>query len=104
MFILIIDAVQEAMQNFLDQKGVHVIDNYYPKPSGENDIRGFENHNGTGFNPDAFHLCLMQTFGGKWNKVVLEMLTTGFILAVKMGKHKHVKHSWLQLQQEEVQK
>lgn len=92
------------MRNFLDQKGVRVVDNYYPEPPGENDVRGFENHNGTGPNPDAPRLCLTQTFGGKWNKAVLEMLTTGFILAVKTGKHKPVEHSWPQLQQEEVRK
>ena len=104
VLILATDAAQEAMRSFLYQKGVRAVDKYYPEPPGENDVREYENYNGTGPNPDAPRLCLTQTFGGKWNKAVLEMLTTGFILAVKTGKHKPIEHSWPQMQEEEVRK
>ncbi len=92
------------MRNFLDQKGVRAKDKYYPEPPTDDVVRAYEEHNVMGPNPDAPRLCLTQNLGGKWNKAVLEILTTAFISAVKNGKHKPVEHTWPQMQEVKVRK
>ncbi len=102
--ILATDVMQEAMRGFLDQKGVRAMNGYYPEPPQEDIVEAYEEHGLMGPNPDAPRVCLMENLGGKWNKAVLEMLTTAFISAVKQGNYKPVEHTWPQMQEEVVRK
>jgi hypothetical protein len=102
--MLTIDATQEAMRGFLDQKGVRALKGYYPEPPNEESVRAYEEYDLIGPNLDAPRVCLTQNLGGKWNTAVLEILTTAFISAVKQGKCKPVEHTWSQMQQEAVRK
>lgn len=104
VFILATDGTQEAMRDFLDLKGVRASNNYYPDPPDKELVKAFEEHGLIGPSPDAPRVCLTQDFGGKWNKAVLEILTTAFISAVKQGKYKSVVPTWPQMQMEEVRK
>lgn len=92
------------MRDFLDQKGVRSVGDYFPEPPEEQLVTAYEEHGLIGPNPDAPRVCLTQNLGGKWNKAVLEILTTAFISAVKQGKHRPVEHTWPQMQHEEVRK
>lgn len=91
------------MRNFLDQKGVRPSNNNFPEPPGEERVRAYE-LGLIGPDPDAPRICLTQNLGGNWNKAVIEILTAGFISAVKDGKHRPVEHTWPQMQQKAVKK
>lgn len=91
------------MRDFLDQKGVCPSKNNFPEPPEEDRVRAYE-LGLIGSDPDVPRVCLTQTLGGKWNSAVLEILTTGFISAVKDGKHRPVEHTWPQMQEEVVRK
>ncbi|KAN0136800.1 hypothetical protein V8E53_005241 [Lactarius tabidus] len=45
---------------------------------------------------------LVDTFKGKWNKEVVDILTTKFILAVKQGVYKHIQPTWLQMKENSI--
>ena len=102
--LLATDTAQEAMRDFLDQKGVRAKRNYYPDPPDEQHVRAYEELGLVGPPMDAPRVCLTQTLGGKWNKAVLEILTTTFISAVEQGKHKPVDPTWPSMEQKAVRK
>jgi hypothetical protein len=98
------NAAQYAMRKFLDQHGVSASADYDPQPPEEQHVRAYEDHGLMQPNMDAPRICLTQNLGGKWNKALIEMLTTEFISAVKEGKHKPVEHTWPQMQEGSVRK
>jgi hypothetical protein len=78
------------MRKFLESKGVLVKKDYFPNEPEVRLVDAFEDHGIMGLDPNSPHVCLMQTFKGKWNKEVVEILTAAFILAVKHRKYKPV--------------
>lgn len=91
------------MRDFLDQRGVRAANGYFPEPPEDRLVTAYEEHDIMGPTSDAPCVCLTQNFAGKWNKAVLEILTTEFISAVEQGKHRPVEHTWPHMQQEVVQ-
>jgi len=92
------------MRKFLESKGVRASNNHYPNEPEDRLVNAFEDHGVMGPDVDAPRVCLRQTFKGKWNKEVVEMLTTAFISAVKRGEYKPVQHTWPQMREENVRK
>ncbi|KAH9011499.1 hypothetical protein EDB85DRAFT_2159896 [Lactarius pseudohatsudake] len=70
---------------------------YFPDPPDEGIVKAYEEHGLLGPDPSAPRVCLKQTFKGKWNKEVVDILTTKFISAVKLGTYKPVQHTWPQM-------
>jgi hypothetical protein len=96
------DVTQEAMRKFLESKGVLASKDYLPDEPEGRLVDAFEEYGIVGPSPIAPRVCLTQTFKGKWNKEVVEMLTIEFVSAVKQGTYKPVQHSWLQMAEEKV--
>ena len=92
------------MQKFLESKGVLVKKDYFPDEPKARLVNVFEDHGIMGPDPNSPRVCLMQTFKGKWNKEVVEILTAAFILAVKEGRYKPVQHIWPQMGEDKVRK
>jgi len=90
------------MWKFLNSKGVLVTNDYISDVPEEQVIHAFEDHGIMGPDPNAPHVCLMQTFKKQWNKQVVEILTVAFILAVKQGEYKSVQHTWPQMTEDKV--
>ncbi|KAH9033067.1 hypothetical protein EDB85DRAFT_1890353 [Lactarius pseudohatsudake] len=89
--------VDEAMRKFLESMGALAKKDYFPDPPDEGIVKAYEEHGLLGPDPSAPHVCLKQTFKGKWNKEVVDILTTKFISAVKLGTYKSVQHTWPQM-------
>lgn len=104
MVILATDVTQLAMRDFLDRKGVRATNGYYPEPPDGELVEAYETHGLIGPNRDAPRVCLTQSLGGKWNKAVLEILTTAFIYDVKQGTYRPVEHTWSPMQEKMVRK
>ncbi|KAI9439155.1 WD40-repeat-containing domain protein [Lactarius indigo] len=96
--------IDEAMRKFLESGGVLATKDYIPDDPDEGRVKAYEEHGLLGPDPSAPRICLKQTFRGKWNKEVVEMLATNFILAVKKGTYKPVQHTWLQMNEDKVRK
>ena len=78
------------MRKFLESKGVLAKKDYFPDEPEARLVDAFEDHGIMGPDPNSPRVCLTQTFKGKWNKEVVEILTAAFISAVKHGKYKPV--------------
>ena len=102
--ILATDVAQEAMRKFLESKGVLAVKDYYPDGPEDQLVRAYEKHGYFGPDLDAPRICLSQTFRGKWNKQVVDILTAAFISAVQQGEYEPIRHSWSQLKEDEVRK
>jgi hypothetical protein len=92
------------MWKFLESKGALAKKDYFPDEPKARLVDAFEDHGIMGLDPNSPHVCLTQTFKGKWNKEVVEILTAVFISAVKHGKYKPVQHIWPQIGEDEVRK
>ena len=92
------------MRKFLESKGVLVKKDYFPDEPKAWLVDAFEDHGISGPDPNSPHVCLTQTFKGKWNKEIVEILTMAFILAVKQGQYKPVQHIWPQMGEDKVRK
>jgi len=92
------------MQKFLESKGVLAKKDYFPDEPEARLVNAFEDHGIMGPDPNSPHVCLTQTFKGKWNKEVVEILTVAFILVVKQGQYKPVQHIWPQIGEDKVRK
>jgi hypothetical protein len=92
------------MRKFLESKGVLAKKDYFPDDPEARLVDAFEDHGIMGPDPNSPRVCLTQTFKGKWNKEVVEILTAAFILAVKQGQYKPVQHIWPQMGEDEVRK
>jgi hypothetical protein len=95
---------QEAMRKFLESRGVLAGKDYFPDGAVEEHVRAYETHHLLGPDPKAPRICLNQTFKGKWNKAVVDILTTAFISAVKQGEYEPVQYAWSQMKEDEVRK
>ena len=102
--IIAADVVQEAMRKFLESRGVLAGKDYYPDGPADQQVRAFEGHSLLGPDPNSPRICLNQTFKGKWNKEVVDILTASFISAVKQGIYQPVQYSWPQMKEGEVRK
>ena len=102
--VVVIDVKQEAMRKFLESKGVLPTFNYTPNDPDERQVRAYEEFGLPGPDPSAPRVSLQQTFKGKWNKEVVEILTTKFIAAVKLGTYSPVLHTWSQMEEDNVRK
>ncbi|KAH9174090.1 hypothetical protein EDB89DRAFT_2068051 [Lactarius sanguifluus] len=89
--------VDEAMRKFLKSMGVLTKKGYFPNLPDEGIVKAYEEHSLLGPIPSAPCICLKQTFKGKWNKEVVDILTIKFISAVKQGMYKSVQHTWPQM-------
>ncbi|KAH8977147.1 hypothetical protein EDB86DRAFT_3093060 [Lactarius hatsudake] len=89
--------VDEAMRKFLESMGTLAKKDYFSDPPDEGIVKAYEEHGLLGPDPSAPRVCLKQTFKGKWNKEVVDILTTKFISAVKLGTYKSVQHTWPQM-------
>ncbi|KAI9430617.1 hypothetical protein H4582DRAFT_2086590 [Lactarius indigo] len=89
--------VDEAMRKFLESMGVLATKDYSPGHHDEGIVKAYEEHGLLGPDPSVPHVCLKQTFKGKWNKEVVDTLTRKFISAVKQGTYKPVQHTWPQM-------
>ncbi|KAH9012576.1 hypothetical protein EDB85DRAFT_1900244 [Lactarius pseudohatsudake] len=96
--------VDEAMRKFLESMGTLAKKDYFPDPPDEGIVKAYEEHGLLGPDPSAPRVCLKQTFKGKWNKEVVDILTTKFISAVKLGTYKPVQHTWPQMTEDNVRK
>ena len=92
------------MRHFLKSKGVLARKGYLPDEPDKRLVKAFEENGEVGPDPKAPRVCLMQTFKGKWNKEVVEVLTAEFISAVNKGRYKHVQHSCPLMTEDEVRK
>ncbi len=102
--IVTIDAIQEAMHKFLESEGVLATKDYFPDEPDEERVKAYEEHGLLGLDPSAPHICSKQTFRGKWNKEVVEILATKFIVAVKKGTYQPIQHTWPQMNEDKVRK
>lgn len=102
--IVATDVVQDAMRKFLESRGVLAGKDYFPDGAGEEHVRAYEKHHLLGPDLNAPRICLNQTFKGKWNKAVVDILTTAFISAVKQGSYESVQYAWPQMKEDEVRK
>ncbi|KAH9174007.1 hypothetical protein EDB89DRAFT_1904954 [Lactarius sanguifluus] len=96
--------IDEAMRKFLESEGVLATKDYFPDDADEGRVKAYEEHGLLGPDPSAPRICLKQTFKGKWNKEVVEILATKFILAVKKGTYKAIQHTWPQMNEDKVRK
>ncbi|KAH8994145.1 hypothetical protein EDB86DRAFT_2829962 [Lactarius hatsudake] len=92
----------EAMHKFLESEGVLVTKDYFPDDADEGRVKAYEEHGLLGPDPSTPRICLKQMFKGKWNKEVVEILVTNFILAVKKGTYKAIQHTWPQMNKDRV--
>lgn len=92
------------MRKFLESKGALATKDYFPEDPDEGRVKAYEEHGLVGPDPRAPRICLNQTFRGKWNQEVVEILTTKFILAVKQGIYKPVQPTWPQMKEDNVRK
>jgi len=92
------------MWKFLESKGVLVEKSYFSDEPEARLVDAFEDHGISGPDPNSPCVCLTQTFKGKWNKEVVELLTTGFITAIEKGMYQPVKIDWPQMMQDDVRK
>lgn len=92
------------MRKFLESKGVLAKKDYFPDEPEARLVDAFEDHGIMGPDPNSPRVCLTQTFKGKWNKEVVEILTAVFISVVKHRKYKPVQHIWPQIGEDEVRK
>ena len=92
------------MRKFLESKGALVTKVYFPENPDEGRVKAYEEHGLVGPDLRAPCVCWNQTFKGRWNKEVVEMLTTNFILAVKQGVYKPVHQTWPQMKEEAIRK
>ena len=92
------------MRKFLERKGVLARKNHFPDEPEEERVMAYEEHELMGPDPDAPRISLKQTFKAKWNKEVVEILTTQFVLAVKQGTYKPVESTWSQMNVDDVRK
>jgi hypothetical protein len=99
-----IRVAQEAMRKFLDSRGALAKKDYYPDEPEDELVRAYEEHHLLGPDPDAPRICLKQTFKGKWNRSVVDILTAAFISEVKRGTYTPVQASWPQMKRDEVWK
>lgn len=96
------DVTQEAMRKFLESRGVLASKDYLPDEPEGRLVDEFEEYGIVGPSSIAPRVCLTQTFKGKWNKEVVEMLTVEFISTVKRGTYNPVQHTWLQMTEDKV--
>ncbi|KAH9016470.1 hypothetical protein EDB84DRAFT_1443103 [Lactarius hengduanensis] len=96
--------IDEAMRKFLESEGVLATKDYFPDDADEGRVKAYEEHGLLGPDPSAPRICLKQTFKGKWNKEVVEILATNFIFAVKKGTYKAIQHTWPQMNEDKVRK
>lgn len=92
------------MRKFLQTKGVLATKGYFPDEPEQRLVDAFEEHGVAGPGPNSPRVCLTQTFKGKWNKEVVELLTAGFITAVQNGAYLPVQMTWPQMTQGNVRK
>lgn len=92
------------MRKFLTSKGVLTTNDHTPDGPDEARVKAYEEHGVLGPDPSAPRVCLEQTFKGKWNKEVVDILTTNFILEVKQGTYQSVQHTWPQMKEDKVKK
>jgi hypothetical protein len=92
------------MRKFLEKKGVLACKDYFPDEPEERHVRIFGDHGAIGPDPNAPRVSLRQTFNGKWNKEIVDILTAAFISAVKQGTYKPVQHTWPQMKEARVRK
>ena len=92
------------MRKFLESKGALVTKVYFPENPDEGRVKAYEEHGLVGPDLRAPRVCWNQTFKGRWNKEVVEMLTTNFILAVKQGVYKPIHQTWPQMKEEAIRK
>src|SRR6266404_7362209 len=92
------------MHKFLESKGVLATKDYFPEVPDEGQVKAYKEHGVAGPDPSAPHICLEQTFKGKWNKEVVEILTTKFIWEVEQGIHRPVQHTQVQMKEDNVRK
>lgn len=104
MLIVAADIAQEAMRKFLDSKGVLTKNGYYPEDAEDQHVRAYEDHDLLGPDLNAPRICQSQSFKGKWNKRVVDILTEAFISAVQQGEYKSVHPSWPQMKEDKVRK
>ncbi|KAH9021082.1 hypothetical protein EDB84DRAFT_1565444 [Lactarius hengduanensis] len=95
---------RRAMRKFLESEGVLATKDYFPDDADEGRVKAYEEHGLLGPDPSAPRICLKQTFKGKWNKEVVEILATNFIFAVKKGTYKAIQHTWPQMNEDKVRK
>jgi hypothetical protein len=92
------------MRKFLERNGVLATKDHVPDGPNEARVKAYEEHGVSGPDRSAPRVCLDQTFKGKWNKEVVEILTTKFILEVKQGTYQPVQHTWPQMKEDKVRK
>lgn len=92
------------MRKFLDNKGALARRDFFPDEPDKRMVDAFEQYGVGGPNPDAPRVSLTQTFKGKWNKEVVDLLTTAFITDVKKGAYQPVQHNWTQMTEDNVRK
>ena len=92
------------MRKFLEKKGVLACKDYFPDEPKEQHVKIFRDHGAIGPDPNVPHVSLRQTFNGKWNKEIVDILTAAFISAVKQGTYKPVQHTWPQMKEARVRK
>jgi hypothetical protein len=92
------------MRNFLENKGALVTKGYFPSEPERRLVDTFEEHGVSGPDPNFPRISLTQTFKGKWNTEVVELLTTSFITAVENGTYQPVEITWSQMTRDNVRK
>jgi hypothetical protein len=102
--VIVIDVIQEAMRKFLEKLGVLPTPNYTPNDPDNGQVKAYEEFGLMGLDSCAPRVCLKQTFKGKWNKEVVEILTSKFISAVKQGTYNPVLHTWPEMAEDNVRK
>lgn len=102
--VIVIDVIQEAMRKFLESEGVLPTSNYIPNDADEGRVRAYEEYGLSGPDFCAPRVYLKGTFKGKWNKEVVEILTTKFISAVKQGTYSPVLHTWSEMAEDNIRK
>ncbi|KAH9068131.1 hypothetical protein EDB83DRAFT_2314661 [Lactarius deliciosus] len=90
------------MCKFLESMGVLAKKNYFPDLPDKGIVKAYKEHGLLGPDPSTPCICLKQMFKGKWNKEVVDLLTTKFILAVKLGTYKPVQHTWPQMTEDKT--
>jgi hypothetical protein len=102
--VIVIDVIQEAMCKFLEALGVLPTSNYTPDDPDNGQVKAYEEFGLMGPDSCAPCICLKQTFKGKWNKEVVEILMSKFISAVKQGIYNPVQHTWSEMAEDNVRK
>ncbi|KAH9954515.1 hypothetical protein BC827DRAFT_1272546 [Russula dissimulans] len=96
--------VDITMCKFLEKKGVLATKDYFPDKPSQRLVDAFEEHGVAGPDPNSPRVCLTQTFKGKWNKEVVELLTTSFITTVEKETYQPVQMTWPQMVQDNIRK